>query len=423
MKTFRFGVLLSLLFCLFGKAGMCATFDERLWEKYAEIEAVPSESKGSFVVLPFDSSVKVDVDAAMPFADLRIVTDRKEEMPWQIVSRGSESREDEISCRMGNMSTTASGDTWIELFPERKETYFNALQITVSGGEYIRQVEVYGSQDGKSWNSLRKDGIVFTVNRGEKLQNSRITIPESRFPHVALKIINNGAEPLNISDVRMLQQSNVPGVIYSISGSVGSSLINSKSKESSVVVKMDRVFPIDRLIIDTGERNFQRSVSVETKNRSGEWALVAEGTLYSIELPSVRSSQLAITLPGVAAREFRLVFRDYDSPPLAINSVSGEGFQRALVFKTYPGRKLYLFWGNPEAEQPNYDLTASITAKDLYKLPEVMLGEVRSNTAFAGDDARRPFTERYKILLYLVVIAAIAGLFLLQYRTFKQMKS
>jgi hypothetical protein len=42
------------------------------------------------------------------------------------------------------------------------------------------------------------------------------------------------------------------------------------------------------------------------------------------------------------------------------------------------------------------------------------------NTKFAGDNARKPFTERYKYLLYGIVGLAIVGLIFLQYRVFKR---
>ena len=50
----------------------------------------------------------------------------------------------------------------------------------------------------------------------------------------------------------------------------------------------------------------------------------------------------------------------------------------------------------------------------------MQLGKRMPNTQFAGDTARKPFTERYKQLLYGIVGLAIAGLILLQYRVFRR---
>ncbi|MBN1278868.1 MAG: hypothetical protein JW989_03680, partial [Chlorobiaceae bacterium] len=105
--TARLRVLLvCLLLCLYGNAGMCATFDDRLWERYAVIEPVSSFSSSSLAALNLDPFIIGDVGARMPFADFRVVTDRREEVPWHIVSRKQERREEEIGCRMENVSTT-----------------------------------------------------------------------------------------------------------------------------------------------------------------------------------------------------------------------------------------------------------------------------------------------------------------------------
>ena len=125
---------------------------------------------------------------------------------------------------------------------------------------------------------------------------------------------------------------------------------------------------------------------------------------------------MAIEMPEVVTREFRLVFKNLDSPPLSVTSITGEGYRRLLVFKHQADQKLFLFWGNPLAQQPQYDLTGLVAKQIIEELPIVSLGQARQNTKFAGNTARLPFTERYKYPLYVVVVLAIAGLIFMQYR-------
>jgi hypothetical protein len=74
----------------------------------------------------------------MPFADFRVVSDRKEELPWQMVSKRPETGEEAVAGRMSNLSTTASGDTWAELLVEAKGDGVNALRIVTPETGYIR---------------------------------------------------------------------------------------------------------------------------------------------------------------------------------------------------------------------------------------------------------------------------------------------
>ncbi len=421
MKKHLLQLLVCLMMLLHGAAGVCATFNDRLWEKYAEIRLPEAGGNGSLVAMPLDIYRLEDMNANTPFADLRVVTSRKEEIPWQIVSKRPDTRQEVVELRMSNLSLTANGDTWAEFLVDAKGAAVNAVQIITPDTSYIRQVEVLGSRDGNAWQTLRKDGVIFDLEKGEKLKNDRISVPETTFPHLAIRIANSGKSPLKITGVRLFRLRNSAGEVSMIPAKTGQPEFDDSKKESSVVVRMDRIFPVDRLVLSTGETNFQRSVTVEAKNSKGVWAPVAEGVIYSFDSPDLHSSQLFIAMPGIAAREFRLVFRNHDSPPLTISNVSGEGYRRILVFKTSPDRRLFLFWGNPSAENPQYDLAGAVTPEAVDKLPVAVLGEERENPSFAGDKARMPFSERYRFLLYGVVVVAIAGLLLLQYRVFRRL--
>lgn len=420
MNRFLSCALLCALLFLRGTAGLCTTFDERLWEKYAEIKASSVSGKGSLAGVYLEPQQLGEITAKTPFADLRVVTDRKEEIPWQIVLRRPEKRREEILSQMRNLSLTENGETWLELLVEKQEARVNAVEIITPDTDFSRQVQVLGSPDGNAWNTLRKDGVIFDITRGEKLRHTRITFPHAIFRHLALKIANGDAQPLTISGVKVLQESDSQGQTYTIHGTTEKSEINASRQENSLVIRMNSVFPLERLIITTAERNFQRSVEVQVKRGTGNWARWAQGTIFSFDTATMRESQLAIDMPEVSTREFRLVFKNLDSPPLSVTNVTGEGYRRLLVFKQQADRKLYLFWGNPLAQQPQYDLSGLIARQKIDEIPIVYLSQARPNTKFAGNNARLPFTERYKYLLYVVVVLAIASLVFLQYRVFRR---
>jgi hypothetical protein len=409
-----------ILFC--GTAGLCTTFDERLWEKYAEIGSPSNISKGSLAAVYLEPQQFGDVSTKIPFADLRVVTDRKEEVVWQIVSRRPEKRQEEIPHQMQNLSRTEKGETWLELLIGKQGARVNAVEIITPNTDFSRQVQVLGSADGKKWNTLRNDGVIFDFIMREKLRHTRITFPQASFRHIALKINNGDAQPLTISGVKLLQERVSQEQTYTIPGTVEKSEPNTSGQENNFIVRMNTIFPLDRLMITTTERNFQRSVEVQVKRDKGEWERWAQGTIFSFDTPTIHETQLAIDIPEVATKEFRLVFKNFDSPPLSVTNVAGKGYRRLLVFKQQSDQKLYLFWGNPLAQQPQFDLAGIIAQQTIDELPIVYLRQTNANTKFAGNNARLPFTERYKYLLYILVILGIAGLVFLQYRVFRHVK-
>ncbi len=413
--------LFSLLL-LFGTNALCGTFDERLWEKYAEINPPSVKMMDGLAAIYLEPRQLGDLTAGASFADLRVVTDRKEEVPSQIVAKRPEKREEEVPARMSNLSLTGKNETWLELRPDKPGARANAIEIITPDGDFSRQVQVLGSPDGKSWNTLRKDGVIFDINRREKLRRTRITFPQAEFRYLAVRIANGDAQPLRVSGVKVLRESDSQGETYAIPATVVKSEVNSARRENSLIIRMGTVFPLDRLEIAASDRNFQRCVEVQIRRGTGDWEQWAQRTIFNFDTPTMKEAQMAIDMPEVAVREFRLIFRNLDSPPLAVSGVTGKGYRRMLVFKQQPERKLYLFWGNPRAAQPMYDLAGLMAKQKPDDLPVAFLGEPRQNTGFAGNNARLPFTERYKYLLYAVVTTTIAALIFLQYRVIRRVK-
>ncbi len=423
MNRFLVSILCYALLIPWGTAGHCTAFDERLWEKYAEIEPSSAGGKGSLAGIYLEPLQLGNVSAKTPFADVRVVTDMKEEVAWQIVSRRPEKRQEEIPHQMRNLSRTEKGETWLELLVDKQEARVNAVEVITPDADFSRHVQVLGSSDGNNWKTLRRDGVIFDLPRRDKLRHTRIGFPQAGFRHIALKIHNGDAQPLTISGVRVLQESDSQGKVYTIPGTSEKSELNASRQENSIVVRMNTVFPLDRLTITTSERNFQRSVEVQIKRGTGDWERWTTGTIFNFDTETIHESQSAIDMPEVAAKEFRLVFKNFDSPPLSVTNITGEGYRRLLIFKQQADQKLYLFWGNPVAQQPRFDLDEIIAKQRLDELPMAFLGQARANTAFAGNNARLPFSERYKYLLYAVVILAIALLIFLQYRVIRRADS
>lgn len=415
--------LLSVILLFSAGAALSAGFDERLWEKYAEIQPPPIVINGGLAGIQLDPYRFTDFTGKSGFADFRVVNDRKEEVPWQIVTKRPEKRREEVPVRMLNLSRTESGETWLELVVEKPESQVNGVEIITPDTDFSRQVQVLGGPDGKTWNTMRNDGVVFDTVRGDRLRYTRISFPETTFPHLALKITNGNAPPLDITSVKIFQEIDFQGHMYSISGIIQPQRPDAAPQESSIIVRTKSGFPVDRLLINTAERNFQRSVDVQIKGNNGQWQQWTQGNIFSFDAPGMHETQLAVEIPEVTADEFRLVFRNYDSPPLSITGVTAQGYSRILVFKQQPDRKLYLFWGNPAAHQPRYDLAGLVMKQRVEDLPMTTLGRPYPNMKFAGNDARLPFTERYKHALYALVTLVIVGLVVLQYRVVRRVRS
>jgi hypothetical protein len=416
----RYFIKASLLVLLTVVSCFASSFDERLWEKYAEITGPQRVGKSALAGIYLEPYQLGDTGTKNPLADLRVMTDRKEETPWQMVVQRPDKQPRVLSSQSRNLSQTSDGETWVELQIETQPSKSDMIEVITPDSNFSRQVQVLGSPDGLKWNSIRKDGVIFDNSRHEKTRLTRISFPPTTFRFLALKIANNGGTPLTISAITVFEEARSEGLTYSIPGSTGAIETIPDRNETSMVVSMGTIFPLNRIRIATPDRNYQRTVEVQVKRDGGDWGTWATGTIYNFDTASIHESRMTIDIPEIATRQFRLVFRNHDNPVLKTVTVSGEGYRRLLVFKQDPERKQYLFWGNPAAKAPNYDLAELVARQKPDEIPTLRLTNSMPNTKFAGDKARKPFTERYKQLLYGIVALAIAGLVFLQYRVFRR---
>jgi hypothetical protein len=422
-KIFSFLLFACLALQLFWPSqGICANFDERLWEKYAEIEFSAGTAGKDLAGLYLNPKQIGDISTKTPFADFRVITDQKEEVPWHIVIKRPENRQTELPHRMQNLSLTPQGDTWLEIVFDKQPRGVDTLEIITTETDFSRQVEIFGSADGRKWHTVRNDAVIFDLTRQETFRHTKMTFPPTGFHYLAVKIINGNARALEIKGVRVFQQSVISGQIYVIQATLEKPQIDTQKQESSIATSMDTAFPIDQLVIETSENNFQRFVEVQIRHDKGDWQRWASGTIFDFSATNMRESRLTIDIPEIAAKEFRLVFKDFDSPPLPVTAITGKGYRRLLLFKQQPGKKLFLFWRNSQAATPVYDLASVVSRQNIDDLAIVSLGQPRANTKFAGSKARLPFSERYKHLLYLFVILGIGGLIFLQYRVLRAPK-
>jgi len=221
MNRFSPAILFCLwILCLFGNIGFCADFDEQLWENYAEIQTPAKNNRDDLARFYLNPEQFGSAVGKVPFADLRIVTDLKEEVPWQIIPRRRQAREEEIPHLMQNLSLNEQGDTWLELLMDKPQNGINAVDVITPNTDFTRQVQVLGSMDGVKWNIVRNDGIIFDFPRRDMLRRTWITFPPAGFSRLALKIINGGGAPLTISAVKVIRESQVPEQIYSIAGPI-----------------------------------------------------------------------------------------------------------------------------------------------------------------------------------------------------------
>lgn len=413
---------LSLLFLLLLllPAAARADFDRRLWERYLPLETgavPPAEGFGALWLEPWLFSLPA---ASPPFADLRVLTDDGQEVPYLIEVRRPEDGPSELPAAIFNNSVTAGRQNWIEARLAADAGSYDAVEIVTPERDFFRRLTVLGRSDGRAWSVIRADAVVFDDPREEKLHRLRVAIPLSDYPQLAVRI-DNGEEPvLRLDGLRVLRRQTTAGETVQLGASLAKQETDPLLQETVATVRLGSAYPVSRLVMETAERNFRRLVRVEAKGERGEWRPVGTGTVFDFSPGQGGERELQIDFPETTARELRLVIRNHDSPPLTLGGVRAFGWKRRLVFRLNGAPRYFLFDGNPRAKAPTYDLAPLWRGQKELEPVAFHAGAPRPNADFAGAKARLPLSERYKYAIYVVVALLIAGLGLLQWRVLRK---
>jgi len=400
-----------------------ADFDERRWHKFAPIELAGEEPLPVLGTLSLEPWLLQEEAAAdPPFADLRIVTDDRTEVPYQVVTREPETRMEELEAKLLNLSEQGASETYFELLVEKTPIVYNTMEIVTGETNFYAQVVVQGRAQGDTYTLVRGDAVIFDYSREESLRHTTITFPDSRYGSLFVKVTNNAGKPLKVTGVKLFYQTTQEGFENYVSGWMTSQEEDPKGRTTTLHLKLGDAFPVTKLTLETADKNFQRAVELYVKKGAGEWVRWTGDYVFKFETESTNESKLSLTFPEVLAGEMKCIVKNYDSPPVKFTGVSFTGYRKVLIFKFLGPRKYYLFWGNPKARAAQYDIAGLIAKYKVGDLRAYFLGPVKENPDYSPPVKVIPFTERYRNLLYAVIILLVIALLFLQYLVIKRTK-
>jgi hypothetical protein len=412
-----FGYLSLLMLCLFSfGAQVQAEFDARYWEQYAEIDIPNIDSLPPLAGISLEPWLFEGTKPINSMSDLRILTDTKVEIPYQIVTRDQQTKSEELPVKVLNLSITKQNETYFVGYIDLPQVVYNELEIITPAENFYRQVQVLGSMDGKEWNQLRRKAVIFNYHKEELIQHTTITFPDSVYKYLSVRIMNAPEKPLKILGLKVYYQQTEPGITTPVNLWITKQEEKTLDRESIVFLNQNSYFPARKIKLETPDTNFQRRIEIYAKpGNSEDWQKLTETVIFNFDTDKIKAANLELYLPEVFTKELKLVIQNYDSPPIRISNVIGSSYRKDLIFKLDNKQKYYLFWGNPEAKTPQYDISELIVRHGVNDIPIYSLGMKKKNTGFIGLKQRLPFTERYKYLLYGIVVIVILGLILLQY--------
>ena len=356
------------------------------------------------------NSVRIDRDvyfiAREDLADLRIVHG-VEEVPYLIVTSTSQVKEQEVPATMQDRAVTATGVEAVMVFG--RVVPHNRLTILSGVTNFRHKVQLYSSADGREWALIKKDAYLFDFTADEH-HASLLTIDYPTSTRRFLKVVIEGAkDPAILSGASVLLREERPAVWQEMAKFANpASLEDDKRHATSYDLDFGAAgAPRDRVILTIADPAFHRSAATEWSDNAKDCISDGFGTVYRTE----GSESLQVPAGSRRSRYLRVTLYHGDDKPLKLTSVSVESIARNVIFPSPATGEYWLYFGNPSARAPSYDLAMVLAKGTLDNAVSVTADGRQENPGYKPPDPPvKPMSERYPGLLYGVLGVAVLGL-------------
>ena len=351
-------------------------------------------------------------------SDLRIINENGVQWPFYIWTPAGSVESQAVQAQLLNASTAERYVRQdVQIKPDARtgaRREHSQVIVKTPGSDFIRRVEVYGSEDAKEW-SLLAMGYLVDHSRDVHVSNNSIRYPVSTFPHLQVRVYPNArdaTETVTLQGVFVMATEEKLGESEEID-LAGLDVSGDDLKEGCQVLVFDigaRNRPVEKLAVRAREREYARCIRVFGRNEdTNTWRWVADGEIHRIG----KDIQDEVVLRGSAYRFLKIELFHYDDAPLGKVEVAARAVPRYLVFEAQGGMEPQLYYGSAAALSPRFDLARRKGDEEAAKAPLVRAGARVSNQLHkvSGWGKWGPWLAALAVgIVSLVVIWSVVGM-------------
>jgi hypothetical protein len=310
---------------------------------------------------------------------------------------------------------------------------YSDVELEIHAQDFIATVTVWGSQENDGKNATRL-GVytVFDLTHQRLGRSMVLHLPRSDFPHLHFEV----AGPIHPEQVTAVEMNWAADAAPKYTAVATTSAVARDGKKSVVSFTLPAHVPVDRVRIVPGAQpaQFSRPVTVEVApaapSKTGE-PVVAPITVAPIQeagslirVHTVENGlkldreQLTLDAPqsyAVGPTRWTVTVDNGDDAPLPIVEVRLEMLERRVCFEAVAGGQATLVYGDPALETPSYDYARLFVENPQAAL--AVLGPEQANPMYKPRPDERAFTEKHPLLLWVGLIAAVAALGWIAFRS------
>lgn len=349
----------------------------------------------------------------LDLGDLRLFDAANREVHYALRTLRAQYSQEELKTTEFNRATVGDGATELTLDLGAEPAEHNEIEFKLAGEDFRRPALLEASNDNQEWRKLAEGKLFSFRSGGRELHDLRLAYPPSRFRYLRVRVERDPVvdrQPVEIASAIVRRRVELPGEFLSVDATVGprEPVRAGLGPGSAWIIDLgvDQA-PCERIELEVSNDEFARDFVIEAGGPAASdrpFVQVAQGQWSRKAGESVQP--LTAEFPEQQCARLRLIITDFSNSPLYVLSCRASGAARQIVFAREPSLRgpLRLYYGNPNAEPPHYDLERNLPAR-LDPAPERLeIGALQANPDYAPEP--KPLTERWPWLVRLVLASA-----------------
>lgn len=386
-------VILAALVMLMMFPGYClASFNHLYWQYYKEL---PVTSSG-FSAIRLDQEVMRHCQEN--FSDLRVTDQAGREISSQVIQPDKQ-RLDIATTERDRIEYPDYSSVVLDLGPQPQA--HNRIDVNLdSSKDYMREVKLEASLDNQTWGKIGQGRIM--MFHGRTYNTVSFTTNTARYMRVNISQVS-GEKRLLLTNTQVYF---MPVSLYQAKViPVNLSQRSDRTRTNIVVDLQVPNFFINRVTIETPDRNYDRMLFVESDSQTSKTnrtLTMNTDNIFDYQWQNYASTRDYIEINQYARRYLLLSIDNGNSAPLKITGIKVTASPPYLMADLKGSARLW--YGNPNIDLESYDL-----GKFAYLVQATDLRWVTPGPQQLNPDYKVPFSEQHKWLLDALIILVALG--------------
>ncbi len=420
--------LCVLIVVFFATTAHCAVFDPKGWRFFRVVESREGSAEG-YMAIPLDA--RITAKCRGDLADLRVVGSDGVEAPQVIGMVGETETASPLPAKVFRISRQGdkSTDVWID---KGSKIVTHAITIETASRDFVRRVELRGSDNGRDGYVIRMNGLVLDAKGPPPIKSMTVRHPLNAHQYLHIRILDGEEPPLKIVGVQCQPPPPEKALRPMTDLRIIENRVDSAGKSAVVVAEMTQdVFPVNRITLQTTAEAFaKRAIIRGTNDLTAEiWEKISEESFFRVHRDRSSAENLDASFPKKEFRYWKIELLGGTAGPLTIDGILAAASVRILVFRRVPGNTYRLYYGKSNAmPNPAWEEAKNLDLEELLKSASVRLGEETGNiTSVAVQSVPGPQpqadSQPYRYLYSVGVGVILLGLILLLLKIFRSAAS